>query len=115
MADIATAVAKLAEVLEKYYPVFEQYVRINQQNATAKTGQDQQMREETKSSEKGEKQDSKGFFGFFGSLYDTITSAVSCLYRQEESEYSRMTTLDPVKSGESEIKEFSYALGKAKT
>lgn len=103
MADLATAVAKLAEVLEKYYPVFEQYVRINQQNDNTQSSQSSQSNQSSQPTQSAGNDSSN----FLSGIWNTITAPFNWLHRQEESEYSRMTTLDPARNGESEVNSFS--------
>lgn len=102
---------KLAEAIEKIVPIFAEYVRIlqQQQQITKQQTDNMQSNQSKQSNQSNQTTQSAGSDGdnFFSGIWNTITAPFNWLHRQEESEYARMTTLDPAKSGESEVNNFS--------
>ena len=121
MADLATAIVKLAETLEKFYPILDQMNKIQQQNQNQQGGasptqkQDGDTTSTTKDKDAG---DSSG--AGFGSSADMISSLVSgvtsaakqtwgMLQQGENSPYGQLTKLKPIELMEAELQADSRA------
>lgn len=114
MADLATAIIKLAETLEKFYPILDQMTRMQQQAAGATSKEGKQAQEQTQSNttstEGGDKEDTKNDYGkAISSGLSLAMQGFNSLNRLGHTEYAQQTTLGPVEEASKIIDGYSRA------
>ena len=114
MADLATAIVKLAETLEKFYPILDQMTRIQQQAAGATSKDGKQTQEQTQlnttSTEGGDKEDTKNDYGkAISSGLSLAMLGFNALDRLGHTQYAQQTTLGPVEEASKVIDAYSKA------
>lgn len=112
MADLATAIIKLAETLEKFYPVLDQMTRMQQQtiSTTAKDGKQarEQTQSNTTSTEGEDKGDTKTDYGkAIATGLNLAMQGFNAMDRIGHSQYAQQTTLGPVEEASKVIDAYS--------
>ena len=114
MADLATAIMKLAATLEKFYPILDQMTRMQQQTIGTTTKEGKQAQEQTQSNttstEGGDKEDTKNDYGkAIATGLNLAMQGFNAMDRIGHSQYAQQTTLGPVEEASKVVDAYSRA------